>query len=112
MLIGNSLLGDSKTPICCPDNLSREVCCLLGSRVRDVKKTLPHLIKQDDYYQLTVIQVGSQDAATRKSKNIRDFATLGKMLKGSRVQVVFSVFLIGDWDLERRIGQVNYFLRA
>jgi len=42
-----------------------------------------------------VIQAGSQDVAMRKLKNVKkDFASLGNMLKGSGVQVVFSSVLL------------------
>lgn len=65
------------------DNLSREVCCLPGAHVRDVKESLLCLIKHENYYPLILIQVGSQKAATRKPQNIKkDFASLGKTLKG------------------------------
>ena len=98
LVIGDSLLRGTEAPICCPDNLSREVCCLPGACVRDVRKALPQLIKPEDYYPLVVIQVGSREAATRKMRNTKkDFASLGRLLKGSGVQVVFSSVLpLGD----------------
>ena len=86
LVIGDSLLRGTEAPICRPDNLSREVCCLPGARVRDVRKALPQLIKPEDYYPLVVIQIGSREAATRKMRYIKkDFASLGRMLKGSGV---------------------------
>lgn len=92
---------------CSPDNLSREVCCLPEACVRNVKKTLSHLIKQDDYYLLVillVIQVGSWVATRRILQNIkRNFASLGKILKVSGVQVMFfSVLPVGGWVPKRR----------
>lgn len=50
-----------------------------------------------------VFQVGSLKAVTRKFKNTKkDFASLGRIWKGSGVQVVFSDFLVEHWDLCRR----------
>uniref|UniRef100_A0A8B9C455 SGNH hydrolase-type esterase domain-containing protein n=1 Tax=Anser brachyrhynchus TaxID=132585 RepID=A0A8B9C455_9AVES len=116
LVTGDSLFGGTEAPVCSPDNLSREVCCLPGAHVRDVRNALPQLIKPEDYYPLVVIQVGSREAATRKMSNIKkDFASLGRMLKGSGVQVVFSSVLpLGGWDPERRrrMGQVNDWLRG
>lgn len=66
------------------------MCGLAGAYVRDIRKDLPQLIEPEDYYPFIVIQAGSQDAAMRKLRNVKkDFAFLGKMLKGSEVQVVF-----------------------
>uniref|UniRef100_A0A493TN05 SGNH hydrolase-type esterase domain-containing protein n=1 Tax=Anas platyrhynchos platyrhynchos TaxID=8840 RepID=A0A493TN05_ANAPP len=116
LVIGDSLLRGTEAPICRPDNLSREVCCLPGGRVRDLRKALPQLIKLDDYCPLVVIQVGSQEVAIRKMKNIKKyFASLGRMLRGSGVQVVISSVLpLGEWDADRRsrTGQVNDGLRG
>jgi len=60
-----------------------------------------------------MIQAGSRDAVARKLRNVRrDFASLGKMLKGSVVQVLFSSVLpMGSWDPERRRCQVNDLLK-
>lgn len=66
-----------------PVNIFREVCCFPGAHVRDVKKSLPHLIKQGDCHLLVGIQEGLWEAAVEKQSSIkRDFAYLGKMLKG------------------------------
>ena len=113
---------------CSPDNLSREVCCLPEACVRNVKKTLSHLIKQDDYYLLVillVIQVGSWVDAMRKCQNIRKgLCITWKDAKGiGRARSVLlcppelpggfsSVLLTGDWVPEgrRRTEEVNYWL--
>lgn len=63
-------MGVTEPLICCLDNLSREVCCVPVECVRDIRKALPQLIKLEGYYLFTFIQAGSQDAATRKLKNI------------------------------------------
>ena len=83
------------------------------ARVRDIRKALPQLIKLEDYYLFIVIQAGSWDTAMRKVKNVKkDFASLGKMLKGSGVQTVFSVLPMGSWypGRWRRTRQVNDWL--
>lgn len=58
-------------------------------------------MKSDDCYPLLIFQAGLREAVIRKLKNIKDdFMSLGRMLKGSGVQVVFfSVLPAGDWDL-------------
>lgn len=92
---------------------SPETSDIFQRHVSEKLKTPPHWIKQGDYYPLAVIQVGLQEAATRKLQNIKwDFASLEKILKESRVLVVFSVFPASDWALERnrRIDQINYWL--
>lgn len=93
------LTGSTEAPVCHPDNLSSEVCCLPGAQVRGIRKVLPQLIKPEDYPYI-VIQTGSRDAAVMKLKNVKkDFASLGMMLKGSGVRVMFSsVLLMGSWD--------------
>ena len=51
-----------------------------GTRVRDIRKALPRLIKPEDCYPFIVIPAGSRDAAVRKLKHVKkDFASLGKM---------------------------------
>ena len=57
-----------------------------------------------DSYLLLVFQAWSHEAATRKLKNIKkDLASLGKVLKGSAVQAMFSsVPLAGHGDRAER----------
>ena len=38
LVIEGSGLRGTEAPICCPDKLSREVCCLLGACVWDIRK--------------------------------------------------------------------------
>lgn len=66
------------------DDFSREVCCLLGAHVRDIKKALPHLIQLEDYYPFIVIHAGSQDAAMRKLKNVKRLCIPWKDVEGIR----------------------------
>lgn len=70
LVIEESLLGGTETPICRLDNLSREVCCLPGLCVRDIRKALLQLIKLEDYYPFIVIQAVSQNAVIRKLQNV------------------------------------------
>lgn len=92
------MLRGTETPICHPDRLSREVCCLLCTRIWDIRKRMLGRIKLEDYYSLLVFQAGSHEVVTRKGKNVKKvFMSLGKMLKGWGVQVVLSsVLLVGD----------------
>ena len=74
------------------------------------------MVKPEDYQPFLFFHVGTTEAATRRLQNIkRDFMFLGKMLKGSGAQVVFSsVLSVGDWDPRRRrhTDQVNDWLRS
>ena len=91
IVVGDSLLRGAEGPICPPDPLHREVCCLPGARVRDVLDKLPDLVNSSDYYPLLVFQVGSDEVGRRSPKSIkRDFRALGQRLKGSGTQVMFS----------------------
>jgi len=70
LVTGDSIQGATTSIQGGPGNLSRELCCLLGARFRDVKETPPHVIKQD-HHPLVVVQVGSWEDAMRKWQNIR-----------------------------------------
>jgi len=114
LVSGDSMLAGTEAPICCPDKLSGELCCLPGECVRDVKETSMYLIKQEDHHPLVVIQVGSWEAAMRKWQNIRKgFCIPWKGAKGLGPPGVFSVLLSGSWVPEgrRRIEVINYWLR-
>jgi len=52
LVVGDSLLRGTEVPICQPDREAREVCCLLGAKVRDVAERRPQLVKSTDYYPL------------------------------------------------------------
>lgn len=79
----NSSLRVTEDPVCCPDYLFREVCCLPGAFVRDIKMLLS-LIKLEDYYLFVLFQVGSQEAETRKLKNIKKLWIPRKHTEGIR----------------------------
>lgn len=86
-----------------------------GACIHDVTKRLPILIKACNYHPFLLLHVGTK-VATRKLLNIkRDFISIGKMLKGSGVQVVFSSILpVGYWDpkMRQHTNQVNYCLHS
>ncbi|XP_074667595.1 uncharacterized protein LOC141917867 [Strix aluco] len=90
-VVGDSILRGIEGPICRPDPLHREVCCLPGACVKDLMAKLPVLVRPKDYYPLLVFQVGSDDITRRSPKSVkRDFRALGKVIKGSGAQTVFS----------------------
>lgn len=45
LVIGDSSLRGTKTPIYHPDNFSQEVCCLKGAHICDATERLPSLVK-------------------------------------------------------------------
>ena len=104
VVIGDSLLRVTEDPICCLDPSRREVCCLPGARVRDVARNITRLVKPSDYYPLLVFYTGNEEVSERSPQAIkRNFRALGRPLKGSGAQVVFSAVLsVGDWDPQKR----------
>ena len=104
VIIGDSLLRGTEGPICRSDPSHREVCCLPGARVRDVARNTTRLVKPSDYYPLLVFHIGNEEVGKRSPRVIkRDFRALGRLLRGSGAQVVFSsVLSVGDWDLHKR----------
>lgn len=67
LVIGESVLNGNDTLVCCLDNLSKEVCCLPGAHICDIRKRIPGMIKPEDYY-LVVFQAGLCESTTRKLK--------------------------------------------
>ena len=91
LVIGDSLLKEAERPICRPNPLHKEVCCLLGAQVKDVRKKLPSLVWSTEYYPLLLFQVGSDDLGRTSLRTLKkDFRALGRQVKGSGAQVVFS----------------------
>ncbi|KAK4827179.1 hypothetical protein QYF61_015141 [Mycteria americana] len=81
IVVGDSLLRGTEGPICRTDPPLREVCCLLGARVKDVTRIFPSLVRPSDYYPLLLFHVGGDEAATRSPRAIkRDFRALGRLL--------------------------------
>lgn len=69
--------------------LHREVCCISGAWVRDMKRKLPTLMQPSDYYPLLISQVGSDEVPASPRTIKRDFRALVKQVKGSGAQVTF-----------------------
>ena len=87
--MGDSILRSVEGPICRPDLVHREVCCLPGAQVKDPTAKLPTLVRPKDYYPLLVYQVGSDDITRRSPKSMkRDFRSLWKVVKRSGAQTV------------------------
>ena len=104
VIIGDFLLKETEGPVCCLDPSHREVCCLPGVRVRDFARNITRLVKPSNYYPLLVFHIGNEEVGERSPRAIkRDFRALGRLLKGSGAQVVFSAVLsVGDWDPHKR----------
>ncbi|KFU84659.1 hypothetical protein M959_03165, partial [Chaetura pelagica] len=114
IVVGDSLLRGTEGPICRPDPSHREVCCLPGARIRDVKRKLPNLVNSSDYYPLLIFQVGSDEIITRNVRAMkRDFRALGQLVRGSGAQVVFASIPPARMGREvyRKSLQVNEWLR-
>uniref|UniRef100_A0A8B9G7H1 Uncharacterized protein n=1 Tax=Amazona collaria TaxID=241587 RepID=A0A8B9G7H1_9PSIT len=116
VVVGDSNLKGTEAPICQPDPVSREVCCLPGAQIRDVAEKLPALVSPTDYYPLLVMHVDATDIDSSSSKSIKkDYMALGEVVRGSGAQIVFlSILQDTGQDLEkaRRIGQVNKWLEG
>lgn len=91
LVIGDSSLTEIEAPICHPDNVSREVCCLPAwSPIHNNAKRLRSLGKLGDHHSFLLFHIGTTEAKTRRLRNIkRDFMSLGKVLKESGTQLVF-----------------------
>ena len=82
-VIGDALLKGAEGPIHRPEPLHRELCCLLGARVKDIRKKLPSLVRPSDYYPLLLFQVGSDGIGRTSLKTLKkDFRDLGQQMKG------------------------------
>ena len=89
--MGDSLLTGAEGPICRPDPLHREVCCLLGAQVKDVRKKLPSIVGPQITIPYCFFRVGSNDIGrTSLRTRKKDFGALGQQVKGSGAQVMFS----------------------
>ena len=96
IVIGYSLLKGAEGPICRPDPLDREVCCLPVAQVKDVRKKLPSLVWPSDYYPLLLFQVGSDEVGRTLRTMKKDLRALRRLVKGSGAQVVFSSPVTGN----------------
>ncbi|KAK4811185.1 hypothetical protein QYF61_019816 [Mycteria americana] len=94
IVVGDSLLKGTEGLICQTDPPLREVCCLPGARVKDITRILPSLVRPSDYYPLLLFHVGGDEAATQSPRAIkRDFRALGRLVRDSGAQVIFSSLL-------------------
>ena len=114
--MGDSLLRGTEAPICRPDRESREVCCLLGAKVRDVAKRVPQFVKSTDYYLLLLFHVGMNDTTSWNLGRIKeDYKALGVQVKSIGAQVIFSSILPvrGKGAARNRCRmQINFWLRG
>lgn len=111
IVIGNSLLKGTEGPICRVDPHLREVCSLPGARIKDIARELPKLVHPTDYYLLLVFQTDGEEAASRSLRGMKnDFKVLGRMVKDSGAQVIFSSLLPSSRDdvgSNRKIQSLN-----
>ena len=70
IVVGDCLLRGTEGPICRTDPPLREVCCLPGTRVKDMTKKLRSLVQPLDYYPLLHFHMGSNEVATRSPQAI------------------------------------------
>ena len=104
IVVSDCLLTGMEAPICQPDALSREVCCLPGACIKDVTKRLLSLVQSRDYYPslLLLFHVGSSDTGGSSLRSImKDYRALGAVVRDTGVQVVFSSILPKGKGFER-----------
>jgi len=72
--------------------------------VRAVARIITRLVKPSDYYPLLVFHTDNEELGKISTQVIkRDCRALGRLLKRSGAQVVFSsVLSVGDWDPHKR----------
>ena len=113
---GGECLAKAEGPLCRPNPLHREVCCLPGAQVRDVRKKLPSLVQPTDYYPLLLFQAGSDDFGSTSLRTLKkDFRALGRQVKGSGAHTVLSSIppAVGNNERLDIMGQrINTWLRA
>ena len=101
-------LKGAEGPICRPDLLHREICCLPGAQIKDVRKKLPSLVRPSDYYPLLLFQEGRDDIGRTALKTMKkDLRDLGQQVKASRARVVFSFIppVVGNDEGLNTMGQ-------
>lgn len=69
--VGDSLLKRAESPMCRPDPIPREACCLPGTWVRYITKSIPTLSFPSDYYSLLIVQAGSNEFSERSLRAIK-----------------------------------------
>ena len=114
IVVGDSLLRGTEGPICRTDPPLWEACCLPGARVKDITRKLPSLVRPSDYYPLLLFHVGGDEVAMRSPRAIkRDFRALGRLVRESGAQVIFSSILPvagSDIGRNRQTQSINTWL--
>jgi len=94
IVVEDSQLRGTEGPICRADPSLRELCCLLGARVKDIARKLPRMVRPSDYYPLLLFHVGADEVAVTSLRVIKkEFKALGRLVKESGAQVIFSSLL-------------------
>lgn len=68
--MGYSFLRGTEAPICHPDPLSREVCCMPGA-CKDEIERLPDPVRPMDFYPLLLFHIVISDMTVSNLKNIK-----------------------------------------
>jgi len=93
-VVGDSPLRGTEGLISWADPPLREVCCLPGARVKDIARKIPRLVRPSDYYPLLLFHVGADEVAVSSPRVIKKkFKALGRLVKESGAQVIFSSLL-------------------
>jgi len=113
--VGDSQLRGTEGPICREDPPLREVCCLPGARVKDIARNLPRLVRPSAYYPLLLFHVGVDEVAVSSPRVVKkEFKALGRLVKESGAQVIFSLLLpaVGrEVERHRQTQSINTWLR-
>lgn len=97
-------LPKGEDPICCLEQLLREICCLSGTWVKDVTRKLLTL----RLFSTINFQVGSNEVAPGSPREIRrHFRALGQLVKGSGPQDVFPLSYQLQGMIRKEIGRDN-----
>lgn len=84
---GDSLLRETKDPVCQPDPSHREVCFLPEAQARDVAERLPGLIQPSDCCPLLVVLVGRDEVDEKSTRVTKEgFKALHCLVEGTRAQ--------------------------
>lgn len=89
-VIGDSPVKETEAPTCRPNPLFREVCCFPGVQIRDITSKFMSLVQLSDYCRLLLFQTGTISVTASLKSIKRDFRVLGRWLKDSEAQEVFS----------------------
>lgn len=97
-VVGSSLLWGTEAPICWPEPLATEVCCLLRAHIQDVVERLPKLVRLS-----AVLPCGHQRDLQGQPGEDLSPPVSGGIFRGVRSQVLFSsALLVGGEGIRRR----------